>query len=271
MFYKRFFRLTIANRLRIFISLGMIALTLASVFIAYEKGRRLLFESSFEHLVSLREAKSQEIKHYFEYLMDNILILARSKEVRGALKGFSQAFYEVSEVIRPDEARQRLKSHYKRSFLPRINTEVPGAAPLRGVEELLPRAPEALVLQYLYIHEDLNPRAEGEKHRLGSVSLDTPYNRLHVRYHPWFEEVVKGLELYDLFLIDSRGNVVYTVFKKKDFATNLLNGPYAGSALAQAYKRALRSPAGVVVVEDFAPYTPSYNLPAAFMATPILE
>jgi len=66
-----------------------------------------------------------------------------------------------------------------------------------------------------------------------------------------------------------QGNVVYTTFKEKDFATNLMNGPYADSGLAKVYRKAINLNKEEVAFEDFYPYEPSYNLPASFIATPI--
>ncbi len=271
MSWRNLLRLSIAGRLRFSIIGGVLLLTLASVLVTYFKGRALLLNSTSEHLVSLREAKAQEITHYFEFLEDSLSVMASNEEVKTALIDFSQAFKKAAAVVDLDLARRRLLEHYQSHFLPRINTEVPGVAPLRGASALLPRDPNALALQYLYIHEDFNQAPVGEKDRLVSLKLDFPYNRLHARHHPWFRQVLERLELYDIFLIDTQGNVVYTVFKEKDFATNLRHGPYARSGLAEAFRRASQAGADELVIVDFAPYEPSYNLPAAFMATPVFK
>ena len=78
---------------------------------------------------------------------------------------------------------------------------------------------------------------------------------------------------YDIFLIDlESGDVVYTVFKEVDFATNLNNGPYSRSNLAEAFRKAsnLGSEDAPALV-DFACYGPSYEAPASFMASPIFD
>ena len=41
----------------------------------------------------------------------------------------------------------------------------------------------------------------------------------------------------DIYLIDTRGNVLYSADKSDDFGTNLNSGPYKNSSLAQAYKK----------------------------------
>lgn len=69
---------------------------------------------------------------------------------------------------------------------------------------------------------------------------------------------------YDLFLMDLQGNIIYSVAKEKDFATNLVNGPYNTSNLAHAFELGKNN----IVLEDYQHYAPS-NEPAAFVAAPI--
>lgn len=63
--------------------------------------------------------------------------------------------------------------------------------------------------------------------------------------------------------------MVDSVYKEIDFATSLQEGPFAQSALAEAYRQAKAQ--GKVVITDFASYLPSYNAPAAFIAAPIKQ
>ncbi|MDQ7068948.1 MAG: methyl-accepting chemotaxis protein [Sulfurimonas sp.] len=70
-------------------------------------------------------------------------------------------------------------------------------------------------------------------------------------------------------MVDMKGNLIYTDFKEKDFATNLKNGVYSDTGIARAYKKALTIDEGELAFDDFVPYEPSYNSPASFIATPI--
>ena len=73
------------------------------------------------------------------------------------------------------------------------------------------------------------------------------------------------LDYYDAFIIDTKGNIIYTVAKEADFNTNLKTGPYKDSGLALAFeKTTLTTP----YLADFQWYAPS-NEPAAFLAYPI--
>ena len=53
----------------------------------------------------------------------------------------------------------------------------------------------------------------------------------------WVPGMMQKLGMYDLFLIDeTTGEVVYTVEKEADFATNLETGPLRNSNLARAFR-----------------------------------
>jgi methyl-accepting chemotaxis protein len=68
------------------------------------------------------------------------------------------------------------------------------------------------------------------------------------------------------------GDIVYTVFKEVDYGTSLKTGPYADTNFAEACSAALSSgnPDSTHLV-DFAPYHPSYNAAASFIASPIYD
>ncbi|MDJ0805926.1 MAG: methyl-accepting chemotaxis protein [Gammaproteobacteria bacterium] len=69
-----------------------------------------------------------------------------------------------------------------------------------------------------------------------------------------------------------QGRIVYTVFKELDFGTSLTAGPYADSGIAQAFRDAVRGGTQESLAQtDFAPYGPSYDDQADFIASPIIE
>jgi methyl-accepting chemotaxis protein len=98
------------------------------------------------------------------------------------------------------------------------------------------------------------------------------YSKAHAQYHPVFHEILEAHGYYDLYMVGPHdGNIIYSVHKQDDFATDLLSGPYADTNLAEALKTvvAAASPEATTLV-DFAYYPPSDG-PAAFVASPIYE
>lgn len=77
---------------------------------------------------------------------------------------------------------------------------------------------------------------------------------------------------YDMFLIDTQGNVVFTVDREKDFATNIASGPWKDTGLAKAVKPLLHNAVpGVISFARFSFYAPSDNKPASFIAMPVFD
>ncbi|MGX1495262.1 methyl-accepting chemotaxis protein [Labrenzia sp. MBR-25] len=125
-------------------------------------------------------------------------------------------------------------------------------------------------LQKAYITD--NPHPNGEKHLLDKGDTGTDYDEVHAKYHPWFRQLQQDNEYYDVFLFDTEGNLVYSVFKELDFATNFNagGGKWAGTDLGEVYRKAMSiTEHGKVAFEDFAPYEPSLGVPASFIAHPV--
>jgi methyl-accepting chemotaxis protein len=75
-----------------------------------------------------------------------------------------------------------------------------------------------------------------------------------------------------MFLINPQGQIVYTVFKETDFASDLQTGPYRDSNLAGLIRQVIASKEkGFANLADFAAYAPSYGAPASFIAAPIFN
>ena len=123
-------------------------------------------------------------------------------------------------------------------------------------------------LQRLYITD--NKHDLGEKHLLDAADDGSAYSRVHAAYHPWFRQFLIERSYYDIFLFDTNGNLIYSVFKELDYATNLNSGEWKDSDLGNAFRAALENgKAGSISFFDFKPYGPSHGAPASFISTPM--
>ncbi|MCP1200494.1 methyl-accepting chemotaxis protein [Notoacmeibacter sp. MSK16QG-6] len=125
-------------------------------------------------------------------------------------------------------------------------------------------------LQDRYIHS--NPNETGKKDELVTADSGDQYDSLHKKYHPGFREHLIDRGYYDIFLFNTEGDLVYTVFKETDYATNLIDGKWADSGLGRVYRAAMELETNdEFVFDDFAPYAPSNGAPASFIATPVID
>jgi methyl-accepting chemotaxis protein len=128
---------------------------------------------------------------------------------------------------------------------------------------------QTAALQSLYIAE--NPNPAGKKENLDFAPDGSSYSLAHAEYHAWFREFLRARGYYDIFLFDRDGDVIYTVFKEADFATNVVSGQWKDTDLGAVFQAANGLERGKIAFSDFAPYAPSNNVPASFIATPLFD
>lgn len=125
-------------------------------------------------------------------------------------------------------------------------------------------------LQRLYITD--NPHPLGEKEKLNTAQDGSAYSLAHEEYHPIFRHFLYAKGYYDIFLFDTKGDLVYTVYKELDYATNLNTGQWKDTDLGNAFRAALNAKsAESQFFFDFKPYAPSNDAPASFISQPIIE
>ncbi len=93
--------------------------------------------------------------------------------------------------------------------------------------------------------------------------------RLESAEEDFFHAYLQKYGYYDLFLIHPDGHIFYTVKHEPDYDTNILTGAYKDSNLGQLVRTVLDTQQFGLV--DFAPYSPSNNAPAAFIAQPVMR
>jgi methyl-accepting chemotaxis protein len=125
-------------------------------------------------------------------------------------------------------------------------------------------------LQNLYIND--NPNPTGKKDELRAANDGSLYSQFHAKYHPQLRKLLKTRDYYDIFIFAPNGDLLYTVFKELDYATNVRKGQWAGTDLGKVFKTVADNPTrDVIAFSDFAPYAPSFNVPASFIAKRITD
>ena len=138
------------------------------------------------------------------------------------------------------------------------------AALARGVAEL-PGGAEAL--RQTYVGKGASTSAASGS--AGAAADAVSYGFTHAVVDGWLNKVLELNDYYDIFLVDSKGLVLYSVAKEDDYMTNLLTGPYAETELGEVVTKALNGSAEEVFLSDLAPYAASQGAEAMFMASQI--
>jgi methyl-accepting chemotaxis protein len=208
------------------------------------------------------------VSSYLQSIEHQAITMAHDQATVTATAQFIAAFDDYSPVLPTDgpTPRETVQGYYEAEFQTRFDAQNPDSIDVAALYENLSET--TIALQYQYIAASDLP--VGEKDGLTNRADSTTYNALHNRYHPSIRKFLKEFGYYDIFIVDAiSGNVVYSVYKELDFATNLVRGPYSNSGLGHAFQEALSLAPGETSITDFAAYEPSYNAPASFVSTPI--
>lgn len=249
------------------ILLGAVAVLITGV-LGYVRAREALEQTIFNQLTAAREAKSHQVAIYFRSLRAELRLLAASRMVVDATRGFRDAVDELDRTEVPPDVRQRVVGWYNSHYMPMVRRLLGKDTP---VDEFLPVGSAPYLLQDLYIVGNSHP--EASRKLLDNAGDGSAYSKVHAIFHPLMRTAATTLSLYDFMLVDTRsGRVVYTVDKEPDFGTSLRAGPYRDSNLAVGVARCAAAPdPSATCLEDFSAYMAANGAPTAFLSAPVIE
>ncbi len=261
-------KLSIQSKLMLILLVVCISSILAIAYIGYSSGQQVLENSIFNQLNSLKESKAYQIETYFQNIRAQLETMSEYPIVVNAMKGLKQAYKELEEQSLPPQWNTKLKQYYNQDFLPKLAENVQGKPLLFSY---MPDGMASRYLQYNYIAN--NPNPTGKKSLLNNALDGSRYSDIHQQIQSIYRKFINQFGYYDLLLIDAEtGDVVYTVEKEVDFATNIYQGAYSRSNLAEVVQEVSEGhDPGIVAITDFEIYRPSYAAPAAFIASPIFD
>lgn len=223
-----------------------------------------------EKLAGLRESRRQEVERYFGTIENQVLTLSKNPAVVSAMEALPAAFAAFPAERGSGSGDERLLRRYYEQAFGETYREATGQA--AQTETLLGGLGETeRALQATFMARNRHPL--GSKHLLDASEAGTQYDQIHQEIHPVMRHYMERFGYYDLFLVEPEdGHIVYSVFKEIDFATSLKRGPYAESGIGEVFARANELQDGdAAVLVDYRRYTPSYEAPASFIASPIFQ
>jgi len=221
-------------------------------------------------LISIREIKKGQIENYLKTLEKKVSAYSVDAGVVSYMSKLA-TYYTGSKKDLADvsDQKQNLSGFYAGQYNEAHQTWTGSSA--ESADSYLSKMDNVgIALQNSYLA--LNDAPFGEKHNLIDPEDGTRYAGAHAESHSTLKNYFNKLEVLDMYLVDPQGNVVYSVQKNPDFATNLNSGPYQGSNLAEAYTAAIKSQdAAFISVSDIQPYAGDFNKPSMFIASPIQD
>jgi methyl-accepting chemotaxis protein len=268
---------SVAGRLRmgsLSLAIGPAVLATAIVAaLAYGVAKNITENRVNAQLESVRAVQTEALNGYAESLKNTITQAAQLNQVIDATKSLMAEFPKLKSAkpsANSAATRDSLQRYYENDFGKEFLKKNGGQS--ANALEIFKKLPdETLAAQQIYIAGNENPL--GKKDSLMNANDGSEYSRAHEKVHGLFGSLVKKFGIYDFFIVDpNTGFIVYTYFKELDFGTSLDNGPYAKTALGQAFaaSRKATSP-DKVWLSDFEKYLPSYNDQAGFMSVPVYD
>jgi class 3 adenylate cyclase len=241
---------------------------LATSAMGYSEARDALEEAIYHQLTVARQTKARQVEEYFRVVRQDLLLLAHSKMVVEAARGFRAGVEELEQDPAVDALRPQVEAWYEAHFMPEVRRLLGRDAP---VAEYLPGMRSAFYLQYHYIVANPNPAER--RLLLDDAGDGSAYSREHAIHHPLLRAAAATVGFEDFMIADARtGNLLYGMVKEVDFGTSLKRGPYRTATIAAAVARcAGQANRAATCLEDFSPYMPAHGEPTAFMAAPIID
>jgi class 3 adenylate cyclase len=259
--------LSIRSKLLAMMLLSSILCLAVGGWVADRRGTAALESAVFNQLTSVREDKRAHVEDYADEMQRVVRMLSQTPAVLRGMSEFSEAFRQL-DAAGPEPPSPELIRFYQNDFLPRL-ARVSNGSP--SLTSYLPAGGAARQLQTDYLAR--NPNGFDEKAKLVDAGGGTAYDAAHNSLHPFYQVALREYHIDDIVLIDATtADVVYSVIKQPDFATNLRNGPYSRSGLARVFERALdMHDLGAVAFEPFSAYPPAGLAPTGFLASPLLR
>lgn len=247
--------------------------------VAVENGRKALESQAQNQMVALRKSTQKALENYFEIVQSQIITSSDNRMIIDALKSFPNAFrnYQSSIEVTGDagaakleKMRQEVIGYYEGPFADEYRKQNGDAAPdVSGWVEKLNGT--SISLQHTFIAA--NPEPLEAKSDMLSPEDGSLYAVMHKRFHQSLKEYQERFGYEDIFLVDGgSGDIVYSVSKKPEFATSLIEGPFADTALGKVFKIANASDEPKFFsMTDFSSYAPAFNNQTAFIGSPVFS
>ncbi len=231
--------------------------------------RNLVSTSVTNRLVALREVQKERVENYFTNTFKVVTYTAENPATATAMDSFAGGFSLTPQV--DDSFKQDLSKFYSGAFYDFYQKEDAAFSAEQATDIASKLDLGALFYQTRYIARNKSPIGQKSELVLAPKAgkFTARYEVYHSEFHPIFKQVRDKFEFVDLYLIDEQGRIVYSVEKNIDYATSLVDGPFAQSALGAIWQQARDLNMGETALSDYATYIPAFSRSVAFVATPI--
>lgn len=217
------FRASIQSKLMVLLLLTSIVSVAAIAAIVYQSGRTSLRAAAYERLTQLRESQKRAVETLFSDLTNSLVIYERGLTVVDAVVRFTAGFDQLADATISPAQQQAIVNYYNNEFITPVERTTGDKL---DITALLPTSPAQRYLQAYYTAPFTSDQ---DAMRLDDAGDGSAWSAANAQFNSYFREIVTRFDYDDAVLLDTRGNIVYTLSKDPDLGTNILTGPYRES------------------------------------------
>ncbi len=219
---------------------------LFSGYIIFQEG----INSKYSLLTQMNLSRKKELEKLASDSGEKLKELSQRRDILNAFQAFSTGFRDYP-ILGLQEKKANLLQFYKNQFLYKYkektnNDYIEKDLYLSGLSD------RSIVFQYDYISNNSNPL--GQKNKLKSLPNKSLYNDTHETYYKELSFIIESSGLYDIFFIDTEGNIIYSYFKEVDFSANLKSSVLKKSGLGLLFQKMQNSNHEKLDFSDIEPY-----------------
>jgi class 3 adenylate cyclase len=232
--------------------------------IEYMAGRRALLPAASERMIELREGQKRAMEMLFADLTNSLIVYSSGSTAIEALQAFTAGFDQLADAPIDPGQQQALVTFYKDKLIKPIHHETGDNLSIDAV------LPDGNAQKYLQLHYTVP--SFGSSVPPDDAGDGSAWSAANARFNNYFHEIATRFEYRDAMLLDTRGNLVYSVNKGPALGTNILTGPYRESNLRGAYEKAMAADSvDFVWITDFQPFQAALGAPVAWLVSPIVS
>jgi len=233
-----------------------------------------LMEKSYGQLKNVRELKKAQIEKFFDERQGDMGVLM---ETVGTLR--REAFNKLEAVqkikMRQIEAYFAEREGDMGVLIETVSTLRKEAfTKLEAVQEIkkaqLIDYFETMKAQLRLLKDDtyvMNALIEFDRvfEEAGDQVLTSEWNVLAEKYDARMKDIMQDNGWYDIFLIHTDGDIVYTVGRESDLGMIIPDSELQDQGIGKAFEMAKKMESEEIAFADLAPYSPSGGAPAGFI------
>ena len=230
--------------------------------VEFISARHALLPAESERMIQLREAQKRAMEMLFADLTNSLIVYSSGSTAVEAVQAFTDGFDQLANATIDPGQQQSLVNFYNNKLIKPIQQATGDKLSINAV------LPDSNAQKYLQIHYTLP--SFGASTSLDDAGDGSAWSAANARFNNYFREIATRFEYGDAILLDTRGNVVYSVNKGPELGTNILTGPYRESNLRSAYEKAMVADSvDFVWITDFQPFQAALGVPIAWLVSPI--